>query len=323
MKVGLTLLVVFAHSTRMYTPEGVFHPVESSALLKYITIFIYSFHMPAFICLSGMLYGFGIEKGKYTDKKRFLISKIKRLVIPYVLVGSCIVVPVELFLKLYDYSFLEAVYRNIILSQDPRHLWYNMALFLIFCLCILLRKIFLSRKVFINVLVIIGGYIIHELARWVPGYFNMGSAAQYLIFFIVGIYINRYIHNYSFRTIRKIFVVVLILIVMFLVRLFIYHGSMISAFLGILLSIIGASIICDIKCIEVTKTNLFILIKRNSYGIYLFHPMLIYLMYNLFANEHINPYILASGIALIALIFSIILSEGFRRINFGMVIGEN
>ena len=56
IKVIATILVVLAHITRMYTGEGVVNPLNESLILNYLTKFIYSFHMPLFVAVSGAIY---------------------------------------------------------------------------------------------------------------------------------------------------------------------------------------------------------------------------------------------------------------------------
>lgn len=65
VKVITTLLVVIAYVTRMYTPTGVFDPLNESKILDHLTEYIYKFHMPLFVCVSGCVYGYCVEAGKY------------------------------------------------------------------------------------------------------------------------------------------------------------------------------------------------------------------------------------------------------------------
>lgn len=46
LKVVTTVLVVFAYVTTMYSGEGIITPYNSSETLKYVTKFVYAFHMP-------------------------------------------------------------------------------------------------------------------------------------------------------------------------------------------------------------------------------------------------------------------------------------
>ena len=87
------VLVVLAHVTRWYTGQGVNTPIQSSRPLALLTEYIYMFHMPLFIFVSGCVYGICIDKGKYKDNVKFLLNKIRRLLIPYYIWGILVVAP--------------------------------------------------------------------------------------------------------------------------------------------------------------------------------------------------------------------------------------
>ena len=88
IKVIAIILVVLAHITRMYTGEGVVNPLNESLILNYLTKFIYSFHMPLFVAVSGAIYYYvKVKLNKYNDNKIFVKNKAKRLLIPYMVFG--------------------------------------------------------------------------------------------------------------------------------------------------------------------------------------------------------------------------------------------
>lgn len=59
------ILVVIGHATRFfYNGIGII-PFDNIVILNWITKFIYSFHMPLFIFISGVIYSYNIECGKY------------------------------------------------------------------------------------------------------------------------------------------------------------------------------------------------------------------------------------------------------------------
>lgn len=78
VKLLVTFLVVIGHCTKMYSSQGIITPLCKSQSLEQITNFIYSFHMPVFMCVSGCVYGLcKFELNKYTDKKNLLPIKLK------------------------------------------------------------------------------------------------------------------------------------------------------------------------------------------------------------------------------------------------------
>lgn len=78
IKVITTILVVIAHITRFYSMGGGAIKMKYNFLLHYITSFVYSFHMPLFICVSGAIFSFCINnKKKYSDFRLFIIKKME------------------------------------------------------------------------------------------------------------------------------------------------------------------------------------------------------------------------------------------------------
>ena len=67
MKVLLLNLVVVAHVTRMYTPQGAIPVYGCNEWLFMMTDYIYSFHMPAFIAVSGMTFSMSMKKRTSKD----------------------------------------------------------------------------------------------------------------------------------------------------------------------------------------------------------------------------------------------------------------
>lgn len=154
IKVITTILVVIAHITRFYSMGGGAIKMEYNFLLHYITSFVYSFHMPLFICVSGAIFSFCINnKKKYSDFRLFIIKKWKRLMVPYFLIGIFYVMPVMCTLKITNLNPINYIKENIILSKDARHLWFLWTLFFIF---IIFRMFYhryeKSNRLFIGVL---------------------------------------------------------------------------------------------------------------------------------------------------------------------------
>lgn len=83
MKVITMTLVVIAHVARMYTPCGVISIKNENIVLATLTKFIYSFHMPTFIAISGMVYYIcRCKLKKYSNNYKLIKNKTKRLLLP-------------------------------------------------------------------------------------------------------------------------------------------------------------------------------------------------------------------------------------------------
>lgn len=127
------LLVVIAHVTRMYTGNGVVVPLNQSSILDYLTKFIYGFHMPLFIFISGAVYYYCIyDLGKYKDKNKFIINKFKRLILPYLFFGLFYVTPIMLYFKFTNDNLITYIVKGILLCGNSRHLWFLYYLFIYF-----------------------------------------------------------------------------------------------------------------------------------------------------------------------------------------------
>ena len=77
------------------------------------------------------------------------------------------------------------------------------------------------------------------------------------------------------------------------------------------------------RCPSIMETKVFKYLKKNSFGIYLFHPMIIYLLYFYLGNYDVLPIVLCSFITIAAIIGSVLLTEVFRILHIQVLIGEN
>lgn len=105
IQIIVTFLVIIAHSTRMYTGYGAIDGYKVNETLKFITEFIYGFHMPLFIVLSGFVFAMCLDMNKYKDNKKFIVNKIKRLLVPYFFFGILYVAPTMVLLNVTNDSY--------------------------------------------------------------------------------------------------------------------------------------------------------------------------------------------------------------------------
>ena len=83
------LFVVLGHSIKQTE--------VSAGWIRVLTYIIYSFHMPLFFCLSGFVSAKILQMNRQ-ERKRFTLSRARRLLIPYFTVGL-IYIPVKLALS--------------------------------------------------------------------------------------------------------------------------------------------------------------------------------------------------------------------------------
>lgn len=124
MKAGASVLVVIGHVIIFYSTIGGVVEMPPNALLNFLVNFIYSFHMPLFMFVSGAVYHKCISIGKYKNVLGFVIKKFRRIMIPYFVCGILYVTPVMLLLEITDLSPVEYILRGILYCRDSRHLWF-------------------------------------------------------------------------------------------------------------------------------------------------------------------------------------------------------
>lgn len=313
------LLVVWAHVTRMYTGLGVVDPVMPSKGLAWLTKVIYAFHMPLFIFLSGAVFGMCLENGKYQDRVRFLLRKAKRLVLPYAVFGLCYVAPTMVLLHFTEQGYWEYVWDGIVLSHNSRHLWYVMALFLIFCLAILCRDLWEKMAW----AVLLCSVCLYFGAGWLPGEFQVRAAASYQVYFFLGMLWNKYFGKVMFFLQRFWAAPVLSVLVFGAVYGNCQGGSPWEKFACAAAGIAMALSLCG--CMErkgLAKSMIVKRVNKNSYGIYFFHPMIIYILFWETYRDRISPVVLSAGIFLLAFFVSYVLTEAVRAAHLGIIIGE-
>lgn len=322
-KVVTMLLVVIAHAARMYTRHGVYTPVISSGLMAGLHDFIYAFHMPFFVFVSGCVYGYCIENGKYKDTLAFIKNKAKKLLIPYFVFGIAYVAPAMMFLGLANGTYLVYLIKGIIISLDSRHLWYLMALFWIFLLAIPMNHIPCKGCLKSAATLGISG-ILFICANFVPGLFQLNNAMSYQFYFFLGVAFNFFYG--TFDKISKGLKLCLFLASMLLVATVLFVGSNsvllhIRRFAGIAMMIVLSQSMLHIFP-KIRENALYKLIKRDSFGIYLFHPIIIYWLFSRLHCLNILPMVLVIAVSLAAMIISIYATYLMRKLHLTILIGE-
>ena len=95
---------------------------------------------------------------------------------------------------------------------------------------------------------------------------------------------------------------------------------MLKLFNGILW--IAVFYVLSIYTIKIESAKLYQWVAPNSFGIYLFHAMIIYWIEFIAAPYPINPYLLSVAAVVISLTLSILLTVMVRKLGLGIIIGE-
>lgn len=151
LRVVTTLLVVISH-THYHVMDTGFGGIDYSSLVdsgdiswtlvRNLTAFINTFTMPTFMALGGALFFRSMERGGFSSLGALAANKAKRLLIPFLIVGTLYSFPLKLFTGYYDQS--ENVLLDLIvgqlLIQGNTHLWYLPVMFLDFLICYALER---------------------------------------------------------------------------------------------------------------------------------------------------------------------------------------
>lgn len=333
VKVITSLLVILGHATFFYTDKAAISPLSSSSTLNIITQYIYSFHMPLFIAVSGAVY-FHCKRIliKYEDTSLFIKVKILRLLIPYSFFAIAVVAPLVYYMKLVDndISPIKYLINNFILGDNPRYLWYILALFNISVLFNLIEG-YVYRMKFIFSFSLF--FILFFGASVFPSALVLKATFSYLLYFYLGYMFQKnkeLLLPFLNRT-STITILVFLSLISFILSLNINADTILhQAFLKILTfvsSITGGSlfylIAYQLLSTKFTKTKFYKTISKSSYGLYLFHPMIIYLVFYYTKNILINPFLLVAIACVISITLSLLFIKLFRFLNLYILIGES
>ncbi len=277
------ILVVFAH-TIVPQLRG------SSKAAGFLWIFIYNFHMPLFFFLSGLLFEKGLAR--YTDKSKFILGKLKYLMLPYLTFSVFAYVFVSIVLKI---SFLAPILKNggysaasfpnaffQILTYNghiDQHLWFVYSLFIVFVINILMPKIMRSRITLIPLLAL------YVLKAFVHYYGILDYTASDLLFFSLARVMTARNIKPVLRSPLSLAAVLAVFVTSGCIYSFFYVTSMPGGVLKALLYIIrsvssvsGIILICTLSE-RIAKTRAAKPLKEiglYSYDIYLMHaPFLV------------------------------------------------
>ncbi|STO30825.1 Fucose 4-O-acetylase and related acetyltransferases [Fusobacterium necrogenes] len=168
------------------------HAENTNGIVSNLHRWIYSFHMPLFIFISGYLLKFTTE-GRIGDIQlnTFVIKKIKRLIIPYFLISSLAYVPKYLLGK-FALRPLELSIKDYILNMlypwdNPIiFFWFLPTIFLIMLLTIVLYRVLKNKTKIILLLSLIINIVSSKFLD--IRFLNINGVLNYLIFFILGVY---------------------------------------------------------------------------------------------------------------------------------------
>lgn len=321
MKVLLMLLVVFGHVLVMYTNRGLFEIPHDSDIWKYIADFIYAFHMPVFISISGTIYAICKSKGKYRKNKEFISNKFSRLLIPY-LFFSILMFGTLCYIGKFpsNHIFGHFIYA-FVFGVNCRHLWYLYTLFGIFFLYNSCYSFIVKYQAAFTFVFAALYFISYKL----PLEFQIHNIAYNVIYFHIGVII----YTIILAKFDKVAVNPMIYwSIIFLTATLIFFMSwadadvFIKRSMSLLSGIAGIPLIYGICMFRVLPPLIIKYLASNSFGLYLFHPIYNYLLVYYLKDSNIPPYILIPTLIVAITLLSFMSVRILRAISFQHILGE-
>ncbi|BBK78204.1 acyltransferase family protein [Clostridium butyricum] len=289
MKVIAIILVVIGHSTYLKI-SGVDYSqffgqtlqVEFGKNVQRIVDIIYIFHMALFFAVSGSVYYIQKNKlNKYKNAKELIINKIKRLMIPYILVGILYVIPIKVISRFYSTNyFANAIFYDML--NGIGHLWFLFTLFWIFILFYFLEKYIYNNNKYIFWVIVLITYFFNDIIyNFMPN--GLKSNVQYVIFFCIGYFfeiIREKYNNSKCMVVNTIILSVVVYVLYYAQKNinFKYAQLLILLFVKILLILIVYNISYLLnKYLKISKLKLYEKLYKYNFDIYLFHDPLNYL----------------------------------------------
>lgn len=316
------LLVVWHHSTLAFISLHLYG-VHSNLLAAFNGI-ITGFFMPLFMFLSGLLFQYLIDMGKYEKSTIFITKKINRLLVPFLIFSPLMIY----FFPIGDESFSEIIK---LFLNGAHHLWFILTLLYTYLFFYFFRN-FLDKLPSVLLLPIF--IILSILGRYLSikygGLFGLSNNLIYFLYFYLGISLWKNYKSNLLKFNQWIFLgiylfVRIIHMLYFRFDEYVWINSILPTFEGIIGSLWAwrFAFIYGEKIMN-TLNRPINFISRNSYGIYLFHLPIIYTLTNIFKNfDPINIYFVVLIQFSVSLFISIILTEGLRKIKWlKIVIGE-
>lgn len=185
------LLVVLGHS-------GFEEPIIADNLSD-LRHWIYSFHMPLFFFISGFLYSHTNSDFMSINTGAFLVKKVKRLLVPYIVLGS-IIWGIKYALSSLSYANREfSIVNFLIMFVSPQipnstlgYLWFLFTLLMVFVIMLILIKIRCNlKKVMWCIVFILISWLVYAQIPQIH-WFSLSNICWYSPFFVIGILFKKY-----------------------------------------------------------------------------------------------------------------------------------
>ena len=321
LRVLAVLIVVIGHCIIIFDPAWSrpmgYESLYPSGFLVSVKRLINLFQMELFFSISGFCFYYSIHK--VSDFGHFVLNKACRLIIPFIATGMLWQIPLRAIARyngFADKNILQ-IWEAFFTLKDCGHLWFLPVLFFLFLISYLLLKT--HRKAIWVVPFIAAG--LYALYVRLPGDFQISNIAKYLIFFLLGYYLNLsgLMEKIKGSGWNKFATVLSYLIIAGTVVMVCVFDTDIRNYMtsGIIsaLFVVGLYLVIPSRSGNLTKW-----IDKNSFGIYLFHSPVLYLGYRYLGC--LPPYLYVPLQFVICIGVSLMMIWLLRKLHLGILIGE-
>ncbi|EYE87687.1 hypothetical protein Q428_12050 [Fervidicella metallireducens AeB] len=129
--------------------------------------------------------------GKYESFKGFILKKFKRLIVPYLMIGTLFMLPIKMVFYLDNNRapYFKRVLNEILLAKVPSHLWFILMLFNLFIIFYFVEKYLNKNNIVVNIFIL---FIVSILSIKLPNIYQISQSLQYLLFFYIGYSFYKY-----------------------------------------------------------------------------------------------------------------------------------
>lgn len=145
--------------------------------------------MPLFMAVSGACFSWSIAK--FSSMKDLAKNKVKRLLIPFLMVTTFVAVPLKYLSGYWKKSgtIIKDIFCGQYLLFGNSHLWFVVSLFLIFMIFYLLEKRGIKKNtvywLMLTLISLVGSALLH-FSMLFGDFFGIPGALKYLLFFAIG-----------------------------------------------------------------------------------------------------------------------------------------
>lgn len=320
-----TMMVVVGHSAYLYMPTSVggvnYELPTLTNAIYYSPIFeyarsaanwVYGFHMPLFFFLSGAV----LALKPIPEFDKFVIGKVKRLVVPFFVAGLFFMLPVKWFSGFYTSDSIKSAIGLFLSGGESGHLWFLFGLFWVMIVFVVLQKIIEKYAGNSQMLLWICTWMIQMSCLSIPfSNFSFTMGMMYIFWFGCGWIFEKY-----GRKLLNIKVAVLLFIISTLLEWmnyrYIFFTSEAVMVIGMTWTI-SLSYILSVLLKKCCDTVIYKVISRNLFNIYLFHDPLEYVVLKLaftygWLETESGCWAYLCGRTIGVIIVSIILGEALR-----------